>query len=83
MRNLCGLIFLLQLVPFAVAWAKDAMVQVIKGQFLMRDEGDGVNVTSDLQEDTEPPPATIDSWAQGCVPVIRILNPLEVTECTL
>ncbi|XP_072521001.1 uncharacterized protein C2orf81 homolog [Salminus brasiliensis] len=58
-----------QLVPFTVAWAKDAMVQVIKWQYLMRDEGDGENAVS--LEDTEPPPSITDSWAEGCVSVIR------------
>ncbi|XP_007258376.3 uncharacterized protein C2orf81 homolog [Astyanax mexicanus] len=57
-----------QLVPFTVAWAKDAMLQVVKLQYLMRDEGDGENT---VVEDEEPTPSTIDSWAEGCVPIIR------------
>ncbi|KAI4875492.1 hypothetical protein NFI96_030048, partial [Prochilodus magdalenae] len=64
-----------QLVPFSVAWAKDAMVQVINWQYLIRDEGDDADISSDLQEDTEPLPSITDSWAEGCVSVITVPNP--------
>lgn len=45
----------------------------------MRDEGDDVDTTSLLQEDTAPTPSIPDSWAEGCVPVIKISNHLQVT----
>ncbi|KAL7836596.1 hypothetical protein AOLI_G00278800 [Acnodon oligacanthus] len=66
-----------QIVPFCVAWAKDAMVQVINCQYPICDEGDEANIISDLQEDTEPLPSIPDSWAEGCVPVIRIPSPAQ------
>ncbi|XP_066509957.1 uncharacterized protein C2orf81 homolog isoform X1 [Hoplias malabaricus] len=61
-----------QLVPFTVVWARDAMVQVIKCQYLMRDDSDEPTTILDVKEDAEPLPSVTDSWAEGCVPVIRI-----------
>ncbi|XP_062874181.1 uncharacterized protein C2orf81 homolog [Trichomycterus rosablanca] len=63
-----------QLIPFCMDWARNSMIQVIKLQYLSRDEGDSADTISALREDTEPSPSTIDAWAEGCVPVIRVLN---------
>ncbi|KAG7318344.1 hypothetical protein KOW79_018099 [Hemibagrus wyckioides] len=66
-----------QIIPFTVAWAKNTMFQLAKWQHLMRDEGDDADTTSILHEDTAPAPSVPDSWAEGCVPVIRISNHLQ------
>ncbi|KAK1792347.1 hypothetical protein P4O66_012302, partial [Electrophorus voltai] len=66
-----------QLLPFSVAWAKNAMVQVIELQYPTHDTGDGANTISLFKENAEPPPMITDSWAQGCMPVIRIPNFLQ------
>ncbi|XP_017307686.1 uncharacterized protein C2orf81 homolog [Ictalurus punctatus] len=66
-----------QIVPFTAAWAKNTILQMVKWQYLMRDEGDDVDTTSLLQEDTAPAPSIPDSWAEGCVPVIKISNHLQ------
>ncbi|MCI4392699.1 hypothetical protein PGIGA_G00148860 [Pangasianodon gigas] len=66
-----------QIIPFTVAWAKNTILQLAKWQHLMCDEGDDVDTTSLLQEDTAPAPSIPDSWAEGCVPVIKISNHLQ------
>lgn len=63
-----------------MAWAKNTMFQLAKWQHLMRDEGDDADTTSILHEDTAPAPSIPDSWAEGCVPVIKISNHLQVTK---
>lgn len=65
--------------PFTVAWAKKTIVQLVKWQFLVHDKADDVDTISLLQEDTAPEPSGPDSWAEGCVPVIKISNHLQVT----
>lgn len=66
-----------------MAWAKTTILHLVKWQYLMHDEGDDLNTTSLLQEDTAPAPSLPDSWAEGCVPVIRISNHLQVTRFCL
>ncbi|XP_053337673.1 uncharacterized protein C2orf81 homolog [Clarias gariepinus] len=66
-----------QIMPFTVAWAENTILQLAKWQYLMHDEGDDVETISLLQEDTAPAPSVPDSWAEGCVPVIKISNQLQ------
>lgn len=65
--------------PFTVTWAKNTILQMVKWQYLMRDEGDDEDITSLLQQDTAPEPSIPDSWAEGCVPLMKISNHLQVT----
>ncbi|XP_035248093.1 uncharacterized protein LOC118213330 isoform X1 [Anguilla anguilla] len=60
-----------QLVPFTVSWAQHSLVQTLEWQFLVRDDGDGQDHAPFWEQDSEPPPCEIDSWAQGCVPVVH------------
>ncbi|XP_061119264.1 uncharacterized protein C2orf81 homolog [Conger conger] len=59
-----------QLVPFTVAWAQHFLVHTLEWQFLVRDEGEGHDSAPVWEQDSEPQPGDIDSWAQGCVPVV-------------
>ncbi|XP_055650079.1 uncharacterized protein C2orf81 homolog [Falco peregrinus] len=61
-----------QCVPFAVGQARDALLHAVQWRFLMRDEGDTGHERDGIwQEDEEPEPCTVDSWAQGSVPVLH------------
>lgn len=70
--------FSVQIIPFTVAWAKNTMLHLAKWQHLMCDEGDDEDTAIILQEDTGPAPLIPDSWAEGCVPVIKISNHFQV-----
>ncbi|XP_052667319.1 uncharacterized protein C2orf81 homolog [Harpia harpyja] len=62
-----------QTVAFTVGQARDALLQIIQWRFLARDEGEtDLEGDSNWQEDEEPEPCAIDSWAQGSVPVLRV-----------
>ncbi|XP_060738585.1 uncharacterized protein C2orf81 homolog [Tachysurus vachellii] len=69
-----------QIIPFTVTWAKNTMFQLAKCKYLMHDEGDDVDTTSILKEETAPAPSLPDSWAEGCVPVIKISNHLQMVK---
>ncbi|XP_061408941.1 uncharacterized protein C2orf81 homolog [Lethenteron reissneri] len=59
-----------QLIPFTVSQAKEALLNVIECRFLARDEGQlSVECDPSWQEDLEPQPCSIDTWAQGSVPI--------------
>lgn len=60
--------------PFTVAWTKTTILQLVKWQYLMRDEGDDENTTLLLQEDTIPAHSITDSWAGDCVEVVIVSN---------
>lgn len=61
-----------QRVPFTVSQARDAVLQVAAWRFLARDEGDAeLRGDGAWQEDEEPAPCAIDTWAQGSVPVLQ------------
>ncbi|XP_073673284.1 uncharacterized protein C2orf81 homolog [Garra rufa] len=60
-----------QLIPFSVWWAQNNLVETLECLFLRRDEGDDPEHELFWQEDPEPQPCVIDSWAEGCVPVLH------------
>lgn len=62
---------LIQLIPFSVWWARNNLVHTLECLFLTRDEGDDPEQEQFWEEDTEPQPCAIDSWAEGCVPVVH------------
>uniref|UniRef100_A0A663FJ39 Uncharacterized protein n=1 Tax=Aquila chrysaetos chrysaetos TaxID=223781 RepID=A0A663FJ39_AQUCH len=68
-----------QTVAFTVGQARDALLQIVQWRFLARDEGEtDPEGDGNWQEDEEPEPCAMDSWAQGSVPVLRVhLSPGE------
>ncbi|KAL7975881.1 hypothetical protein Chor_011796 [Crotalus horridus] len=61
-----------QRVPYVIAQAREAMLQIVEWRFLARDAGES-DVPTDpaWQEDEEPAAAVPDSWAQGSVPLLQ------------
>lgn len=60
-----------QLIPYSVWWARNNLVETVECLLLRRDEGDDPEHEPFWQEDAEPQPCSIDSWAEGCVPVLH------------
>ncbi|NP_001373314.1 uncharacterized protein C2orf81 homolog [Danio rerio] len=60
-----------QLISYSVWWAQNNLVETVECLLLGRDEGDDREHDPFWQEDTEPQPCSIDSWAEGCVPVLH------------
>ncbi|KAM9393555.1 uncharacterized protein C2orf81 homolog isoform 2-T3 [Pholidichthys leucotaenia] len=58
-----------QLEPYTVSWAKSYLTQFLEHNFLWLDEGEGPEVGAKT-EDSEPMPATLDAWIEGCMPVL-------------
>lgn len=58
--------------PYVIAQAREAMLQIVEWRFLVRDGGES-DVPADpaWQEDEEPAASVPDSWAQGSVPVLQ------------
>nr|XP_055036780.1 uncharacterized protein C2orf81 homolog [Misgurnus anguillicaudatus]XP_055036781.1 uncharacterized protein C2orf81 homolog [Misgurnus anguillicaudatus]XP_055036782.1 uncharacterized protein C2orf81 homolog [Misgurnus anguillicaudatus] len=71
MDRCCQVYLQRQLIPFSVWWARNNLVQTLECLFLMRDEGDDPEREPFWKEDPEPQPGAIDSWAEGCVPVVH------------
>ncbi|XP_026572983.1 uncharacterized protein C2orf81 homolog [Pseudonaja textilis] len=61
-----------QCVPYVIAQAREAMLQIVEWRFLVRDGGES-DVPADpaWQEDEEPAASIPDSWAQGSVPLLQ------------
>jgi len=57
-----------QLMPYTLEQTKNVLLQLIQWHFLAHDNGEQDNES--WQEEQEPQPSVIDSWAQGSVPVI-------------
>lgn len=65
----------MQLLPYTLSQAKDAILTMLNWQFLSRDEGESANTDNrGWQEDEEPEPAPPDCWAQGSVPKNIIMS---------
>ncbi|XP_054845715.1 uncharacterized protein C2orf81 homolog [Eublepharis macularius] len=59
-----------QCVPYVIAQAREALLQILEWRFLVRDEGQAEVPADPTWQEDEPPRACItDSWAQGSVPV--------------
>ncbi|KAK6187467.1 hypothetical protein SNE40_005489 [Patella caerulea] len=73
-----------QILPFTITQAKDAILQIIEWQFLMRDDGEvSLETQAGWQQDEEPDPAVTDCWAQGSVPkqfVQTVITPIPEEE---
>ncbi|KAI9016962.1 hypothetical protein BC832DRAFT_1833 [Gaertneriomyces semiglobifer] len=64
-----------QVLPFAVADAREKIDSLIEWEFFRRDPGDLLPCTWEL--DVEPPPPLIDSWAPGALPIRKtVVHPV-------
>lgn len=66
-----------QVIPFTVMKAKDELLNLIEWRFLSHDSGEkNIELNNAWEEDAEPDPGIIDSWAQGSVPIILKRQPV-------
>ncbi|KAJ3290330.1 hypothetical protein HK104_006849 [Borealophlyctis nickersoniae] len=56
-----------QVLPYAVAFARETIIGIVEWEFFKRDPGE-IDPRTWLP-DEEPSPATTDSWARGAIPV--------------
>ncbi|RVE68305.1 hypothetical protein OJAV_G00090760 [Oryzias javanicus] len=54
-------------------WAKKYLTDTLKCHIMCLDKGDDAREPS-RTEDSEPLPATLDPWAQGCLPVVHFTH---------
>uniref|UniRef100_A0A8C4PZJ4 Uncharacterized protein n=1 Tax=Eptatretus burgeri TaxID=7764 RepID=A0A8C4PZJ4_EPTBU len=59
----------MQLFPYMVNWVKEAVLQVVECRFIVHDGEKDIAEDVTWQEDSEPVPCAIDSWASGAVPI--------------
>ncbi|XP_039613888.1 uncharacterized protein C2orf81 homolog [Polypterus senegalus] len=59
-----------ELIPYTVSKVYERMLQVVQWRFMEPDKGEEVVDNPTWQEDEEPKPCRIDSWASGAVPVV-------------
>jgi len=57
-----------QLMPYTLTKTKNVLLQLVQWYFLTHDDGE--QHPEIWQEEKEPEPSVIDSWAQGSVPVV-------------
>uniref|UniRef100_UPI00358F2580 uncharacterized protein C2orf81 homolog isoform X2 n=1 Tax=Myxine glutinosa TaxID=7769 RepID=UPI00358F2580 len=58
-----------QLFPYMANWVKEAVLQVVECRFIVHDGEKDIAEDPTWQEDSEPIPCAIDSWATGAVPI--------------
>ncbi|KAI8799927.1 hypothetical protein BJ742DRAFT_108246 [Cladochytrium replicatum] len=57
-----------QVLPYAVQFAKETLLSIIQWEFFKRDEG--VIDSETWHPDEEPRPVMIDSWGRGVLPIV-------------
>jgi len=73
-----------QLMPYTLSQTKQTLLKMIQWHFLLHDTGEmDLYQNPQWQEESEPEPSVIDSWAQGSVPVIVNLHKEEYEDTNL